>query len=132
MNIKKERLKLTIYSSGFLLITQTIIVIIAKYFISSENLDIPIYFFGYFPVVVNALVTYKRSKYNIYIIDKNGPNLNEIKNFLSNKNLIQLGDSEEYYFNQDLSFIKTRFKLKEYDKYYEINCPKYLKKIIKS
>lgn len=63
MNINNERIRLTIYNCRFILITQTILVFLLKSLISSGRLDMQIYFFGYFPVVLKAIVSYRRSRY---------------------------------------------------------------------
>ena len=132
MNIKRERIKLLLWNSGLLLITQTIMVVLLKMLISSGRLNNQIYFFGYFPVVINAIAVYMRSRYRVIRISKTDDVMEHMADFMNSEYLTRCDSQDEYTLKTKYSVSRVKVQICENDTYYELNCPRFLKKVIKN
>ena len=132
VNIKRERIKLLLGNSGLLLVTQTIMVVLLKLLISSGRLDNQIYFFGYLPVVINAIAVYMRSRYSVIRISKTDDVMDYMIDFMNSEYLTRLDNQDEYTLKTKYSVSRVKLQIYENETYYELNCPRFLKKAIKN
>jgi len=100
--------------------------------ISSGRLDNQIYFFGYLPVVINAISVYMRSRYSVIRISKTDDVMDYMVDFMNSEYLTRLDNQDEYTLKTKYSVSRVKLQIYENEIYYELNCPRFLKKVIKN
>lgn len=77
-------------------------------------------------------MVYKRSKYRKIRITKSDEYLEKMNDFLNSDYLTSLENQDEYNLKTTYSVSKVKIRMVEGENYYEIECPKYLNKVIKN